>query len=536
MPPIAQRPTWLGSRWSARLRHERVLVAAPERDVVVAAVGRDAHERLRHEAREDVQLAADLPADLAEGGEVVGRPLGAVEVEVELDLARRVLVVALDHVEPERLPVLDHLVDDRLELAELVDVVAVRLRDAADVGRAVLLQVQPHHLRLGACAKVEPGRLLELRLDPLQVAAAVGGEERRRVLLLLPVAEARAPDAGDLAVPGQHLERVGLGDPDELGRLGAVPDVVAVTVGEEVRGRAVDELEAFRRHALPVRGGNALAHDPAGDRDELVVDVGDSLGVDAAPDVGDELVAALCGDEAVEIGCHVGLLFHVVRAETVWVSRPECRSCHHVSTLAGGSVSSPNRPPRDSIATSGKQRSVLCGCPCHWFDPDVTRSARTRQVGSASVVLVRARWISGLAALLASVGVVFLVADPPGLLHAEEGLAVLPADRRVEAGGRGDESGRDDQQHEWSNVTRRGSQLPGRGRPRDHPPRGVSGLDRVRRCRPHPRRTTGEDRRVVHALLRHESVRAAVHPVRISSLQVVGRPFSTTRPWSDRPT
>ena len=29
--------------------------------------------------------------------------LGAVEVEVELDLARRVLVVALDHVEPERL-------------------------------------------------------------------------------------------------------------------------------------------------------------------------------------------------------------------------------------------------------------------------------------------------------------------------------------------------------------------------------------------------------------------------------------------------
>jgi hypothetical protein len=56
----------------------------------------------------------------------------------------------------------------------------------------------------------------------------------------------------------------------------------------------------------------------------------------------------------------------------------------------------------------------LVWLPVPWFDPDVTRSARTRQVGSASVVLVRARWISGLAALLASVGVVFLVADSTG--------------------------------------------------------------------------------------------------------------------------
>ena len=76
-------------------------------------------------------------ADLAERGEVVGGPLRAVEAEVELDLARRVLVVALDHVEPELLPVLDHLVDDRLELGELVDVVAVGLGHALDRGRSV---------------------------------------------------------------------------------------------------------------------------------------------------------------------------------------------------------------------------------------------------------------------------------------------------------------------------------------------------------------------------------------------------------------
>ena len=46
------------------------------------------------------------------------------------------------------------------------------------------------------------------------------------VLALLAVAEARAPDARDLAVPGQHLEGLRLRDADELRRLGAVADVV----------------------------------------------------------------------------------------------------------------------------------------------------------------------------------------------------------------------------------------------------------------------------------------------------------------------
>ena len=330
MPPIAQRPIWLGSRWSSVSRHERVLVAAPERDVVVAAVGRDAHERLRHEARERVELAPDLAADLPEGGEVVGGALGAVEVEVELDLAGRVLVVALDHVEPERLAVLDHLVDDRLQLAELVDVVAVRLRDAADVGRAVFLQVEPHHLGLGAGAKVEPRRCLELGLDALQVAAAVGGEERGGVLELLAVAEARAPDARDLAVPGEHLEGLGLGQAHELRGLGAVADVVPVPVGEEVGGRAVDELESLRGHALPVRGGDALAHDPARHRDELVVDVRHALGVDATPDLCDQGVAALLCDKAVEIGCHARLLFRNLRSGS-WSTRRSSRSCPTVT-------------------------------------------------------------------------------------------------------------------------------------------------------------------------------------------------------------
>ncbi len=156
--------------------------------------------------------------------------------------------------------------------------------------------------------------LLEVGLDLLQVAAAVGGEERAGVLALLAVAEARAPDARDLAIPGQHLEGLGLGQADELGGLRAVADVVPVPVGEEVGGRAVDELESLRGHALPVRGGDALAHDPAGDRDELVVDVRHALGVDAPPDICDQGVAALLCDKAVEIGCHARLLFGNLRS------------------------------------------------------------------------------------------------------------------------------------------------------------------------------------------------------------------------------
>ena len=52
-------------------------------------------------------LARDLGADLAVGGEAVRGAQGVVEGEVELQLPRCVLVVALDHVEPHRPRVLD---------------------------------------------------------------------------------------------------------------------------------------------------------------------------------------------------------------------------------------------------------------------------------------------------------------------------------------------------------------------------------------------------------------------------------------------
>jgi hypothetical protein len=213
-------------------------------------------------------------------------------------------VVALDHVDPHRGRVVDDAVDEGLQLGELVDVVTERLRHPLDRGRAVRVLLQPHHLGLGSRPEVEAGRGLEVGLDPLEVRPAVGGQERPRVLPLLTVAEAGAPHARGLRVPGERHERLGLRNADELGRLGPVADVVAVAVGEEVRRRPVDELEALRGHRLPVPGRDALPHDPAGDRDELVVDVLDPLGVDAPADVLHELVAALGADEAFEVGRH----------------------------------------------------------------------------------------------------------------------------------------------------------------------------------------------------------------------------------------
>ena len=286
------------------VRQEHVLVALPERDVVVAAVRRYPHERLGHEAREGAEFPAHLPADLAVGREPVGGELRPVEHPVELELAGSVLVVTLDHVQAHRLPVLHDLVDERLELGELVDVVAVRLGLAVHGGRAVRLDLEPHHLRLGADPQMQPGLLLELLVDAPQVAAAVRGQVAARVRLLLAVAEQGAEHPRGLGIPRQLAEGLHVRQPDELGGLWPVADVVAVPVDEEIGRGPVDQLETALRHPLPVVRRCPLAHDPAGDRGELVVDVGDPLGVDLGADALDRFRSAIGGNKPLEVGGH----------------------------------------------------------------------------------------------------------------------------------------------------------------------------------------------------------------------------------------
>ena len=191
-------------------------------------------------------------------------------------------MIALDHVEAHEAPVLDHLHEHRAQRFELIDVIAKRFRETA-IGLAVVAALQPHHLRLHTVTHVQAAMLLlELVVNDAQVAATVRGQVRTRIIDFLAVAETRAEDARDAFVPGQLTERIGVRNADQLLGLRPITDVIAVAVGEQVGGGAVNQLKAVLGGALPVIRGDPLAHHPAGDGDELVVDVGDAELVDFA--------------------------------------------------------------------------------------------------------------------------------------------------------------------------------------------------------------------------------------------------------------
>ena len=183
-------------------------------------------------------------------------------------------VVAVAHVEAERLAVFHDVEEHRTQFLELVDVVAVGLGHALGLG-AVLGLAQPHHLGLDADQELVPEFLLELVRDLFEVLPRVGVEQLPGLRVVAVAEHARDP-----LVPGQHPEGVEVGDGRELGLLGPEADVVALAIGEQVGHRAVDELIAALGDLREERGDDTLAHDPAGDRDLLEEDVLDPLGLD----------------------------------------------------------------------------------------------------------------------------------------------------------------------------------------------------------------------------------------------------------------
>src|SRR5215207_674992 len=253
-------------------------VLVDEGEVMVMAVRRDARERLRHERREEAVLAAHRGAYLAVGRDVVGGPNRAVEAEVEFELAGSVLVVAVGHVEAERLAVFDDVEEHRTELLELMDVVAVGLGHALG-RRAVLRLLEPHHLGLDADQELVAELLLELSDDALQVLPRVGVEELSRLRVV-----AIAEHTRDTRVPWKLSERGEVRHGRELGLLGAEADVVAGAVDEEIGGGAVDELIALLRDLREEGGDNALPHDASRYRDLLEEDVLDALRLDLLGD------------------------------------------------------------------------------------------------------------------------------------------------------------------------------------------------------------------------------------------------------------
>ena len=328
---------------------------------MVVAVRAHARERLRHEGRQQVVLAPDRGADLAVGRDVVGRPDGAVEAEVQLELAGRVLVVAVAHVEAERLAVLDHVHQHRTQLLELVDVVAVGLRDA--LGRLARLGLlEPHHLGLDADQELQPELLLEVVRDPLEVLARVGVEHVAGLGVVAVAVHAR-----DAPIPGQHLERVEIGDRRELGLLGAEADVVAVAIGEQVRGRAVDELVALLGDLREEVRDDALAHDAARDRDLLEEDVLDALALDALGDRLDLLAPARAGARLLERERRRRDAARASTSATVPPKRvshswPRSPRCPPLSLLVLGEVGGePSRCERICIESTSWQRHCVKG-------------------------------------------------------------------------------------------------------------------------------------------------------------------------------
>ena len=134
--------------------------------------------------------------------------------------------------------------------------------------------------------------LLELLVDAAEIAAGIGGQEGAGIDALLAVAEQRAPEPRHPFVPRELHEGLRLWDADQLGGLRPVAEIVAAPVDEQVHGGAVDELEALLGDRFPVVGRNTLAHDAAGDRYELQIQIFDAELVDLLANLGDELLSA----------------------------------------------------------------------------------------------------------------------------------------------------------------------------------------------------------------------------------------------------
>ena len=171
--------------------------------------------------------------------------------------------------------------------------ITVWLRDAT-VRQPVLAFLQPHHLRLRAVTKMEAlVLLLKFLVDAPQIAATIRGQEAARVFIFFAVPEACAEHPPDALVPRQLYEGFGIGDADQLPRLGAVTDVLAVAIHIEVRRGAIDELKAALGDRLPVVGGDSLTDNSPCHRNELIIDIVDSKFVDFVANLLDQIVTTL---------------------------------------------------------------------------------------------------------------------------------------------------------------------------------------------------------------------------------------------------
>src|SRR5580700_7160107 len=148
---------------------------------------------------------------------------------------------------------------------------------------------------------MQPVLLLEFRMGATQIATTIRSENSARFLRLLAISKQGAEDASDALVPGQLAERLGVGYADQLRRLGAITDVLVVSIEKKIGGGTVDELESALANRFPVVGRDAPADEPAGDRDELIVDGCDAKLVDLSAHLAHHVCPSLLSNVSFEI-------------------------------------------------------------------------------------------------------------------------------------------------------------------------------------------------------------------------------------------
>ena len=184
---------------------DRFFATGPKRDVGVATRGRHAHKGLGHKTRDQVVLSCDLGADLSIRSQTIRIAGDIVEHPVQFELSRGVFMVALNHVQPHGIAIVDDLHENRPQRFELVNVVAVWVRETA-IWLAVGTSLQPHHLRLRTDTKIHVVLVPKLLMKLFEIAAAVRSQCHPRILSLFAVTETHAKHAGHALVPRQLTE------------------------------------------------------------------------------------------------------------------------------------------------------------------------------------------------------------------------------------------------------------------------------------------------------------------------------------------
>ena len=227
---------------------ERVDVALEQRQVRVHARAERALDRLGHERGVHAELVGDLLHDQAERHDVVGHRERVGVAQVDLVLARAVLVEAVLDRDAHRLERDDRLaaqVAHHVELGEVEEAGGVE-RHRRRVGR---LEEEELHLRRGVEGEALVAGALEVAL---QHVAGVALE--RLLRQVLDVAE-HAGDGGVLAAPRHDLERVRVGQGEHVGFL----DPAVALDGRAVEGHALLErrLELGRGDGEALQGARA---------------------------------------------------------------------------------------------------------------------------------------------------------------------------------------------------------------------------------------------------------------------------------------